>query len=288
MNITNKYNLPQALVDLVKESQFKPKPNSYSVTALLQDDRELLLNKRHDDEIEKDVSEMINLVLGTSVHSLIEKFDKTGFAEMYLKQEILPGWFLTGKCDLYDEANATLVDYKTATIWKVTYQDFNDWRMQGLMYAWLLRKQFKYVGTLKFHAILKDWSPRDKRLKGDDYPDCQVYTWEYKVTTQDMEDIEKFIYERFINLVKNESASDDDLPDCSDTWYTGDKYAVLKDASATRALRVLDSESEAQDYLVNKCNGVGVIIHREGEHRKCQDYCNCCKFCKYYKEREVK
>ena len=288
MNITNKYNLPQALVDLVSESQFKPKPNSYSVTALLQDDRELLLNKRHDDEIEKDVSEMINLVLGTSVHSLIEKFDKTGFAEMYMKQEIIPGWFLTGKCDLYDEANATLVDYKTATVWKVMFSDFEDWKKQGLIYAWLLRKQYKFVGTLKFHAILKDWTARDKRLKGADYPECPVYTWEYKITTQDMEDIENFIYKRFVDLVKLSNVSDDDLPDCVDTWYTGDKWAVYKKSGAARADRVLDSEQEAKDYVANKLGGVGEIVYREGEHRKCQDYCNCCKFCKYYKEREVK
>ena len=282
MKITNKYNLPQALVDLVASSQFKPSENSFSVTTLLLNNREIILTRRHDNEMEQDVSDMVNLVLGTATHSLIEKFDKTGMAEMYLKQEILPGWYLTGKCDLYDEANSTLVDYKTASVWKVQFGDFEDWRMQGLMYAWLLRKQLKYVGTLKFHAILKDWTARDKRLKGGDYPESQVYTWEYKVTTQDMEEIEKFIYERFTELVKLNSVEDDDLPDCNDTWYTGDKYAVYKKSGAARADRVLDSESEAQDYINNKHGGIGEIVYREGEHRKCQDYCNCCKFCKYY------
>ena len=286
MRITNKFNLPEAFLKLVQESQYKPKSNSYSVTALLQDDRELLLNKRHDDEIERDASEMVNLVLGTATHSLIEKFDKTGFAEMYLSQEVIPGFNLTGKCDLYDKENYTLVDYKTATVWKIQFQDFEDWKKQGLMYAWLLSKKQYYVGTLKFHAILKDWTAREKRLKGDDYLECPVYTWEYKVTTKDMEEIEEFILKRFLELKKNELLGDDDLPDCKDTWYTGDKYAVTKNESS-RAYRVLDTLEEAQNFRDNKYPDA-IIVHREGEHRKCQDYCNCCKYCKYYIERRVK
>lgn len=291
MHITNNYNLPQALVDLVKDSQFKPKNHSYSATTLLMNNREILLQKRHDDEITKDVSDMVNLVLGTATHSLIEKFDKTGMAEMFLKQEILPGWYLTGKCDLYDEKNCTLVDYKTASVWKVQYQDFEDWKMQGLIYAWLLTKSGKYVGELKFHAILKDWTARDKRkadLTGDSYPETQVYTWSYKILTQDLENVEIFIKTRFNELVALEHTPDSELPDCSDTWYTGDKYAVYKDDKAARALRVLDSEQEARDYIANKCNGIGIVKYREGEHRKCQDYCNCCAFCKYYEERRAK
>ena len=103
-----------------------------------------------------------------------------------------------------------------------------------------------------------------------------------------MEEIEKFIYERFTELVKLESVSDDELPDCGDTWYTGDKYAVYKKSGQAKADRVLDSESEAQDYINNKLGGIGEIVYREGEHRKCQDYCNCCQFCKYYNERRAK
>lgn len=282
MRITNKFNLPDALVRLVQDSQYKFKPNSFSVTSLLMDNRELLLNRRHDDEIEHDVSDMVNLVLGTAVHSLIEKFDTTGNAEMFLKQEILPGYFLTGKVDLYSDY--TLIDYKTATVWKVQFNDFEDWKTQGLIYAWLLTKNGKFVKKLCFHAILKDWSPREKRIKGSDYPESQVYTWEYNVTSADLVEIEKFIYKRFNELIALLEVSDDDLPDCINTWYTGDKYAVCK-TEGSRALRVLDSKQEAQDYLDNKCGGVGIIEYREGEHRKCQDYCNCCKYCKYYIER---
>ena len=289
MKITNKYNLPQALVDLIKNSQFGHTEKCYSATTILNPTRFIILNRRHNDEIEIDASQCINQVLGTATHSLIEKFDKTGFAEIYLKEEIRDGYFLTGKCDLYDEVNFALVDYKTANVWKIKFSDFDDWRRQGLIYAWLLIKKGHYVERIRFHALLKDWTAREKRLadmKGEFYPESQVYTYELKITSADLVEIEKFIRDKFDELIEAEKLSDDDLLDCGkkDTWYTGDKFAVYG-TNKNKAMRVFDTYEEANDYLNNK--GGVEIVARKGEYRRCQDYCECCKFCKYYKERKA-
>ena len=289
MKITNKYNLPQALVDLIKNSQFGHTEKCYSATTILNPTRFIILNRRHNDEIEIDASQCINQVLGTATHSLIEKFDKTGFAEIYLKEEIRDGYFLTGKCDLYDEVNFALVDYKTANVWKIKFSDFDDWRRQGLIYAWLLIKKGHYVERIRFHALLKDWTAREKRLadmKGDFYPESQVYTYELKITSADLIEIEKFIRNKFDELIEAEKLNDDDLLDCGkkDTWYTGDKFAVYG-SNKNKAMRVFDTYEEANDYLNNK--GGVEIVARKGEYRRCQDYCECCKFCKYYKERMI-
>ena len=289
MKITNKYNLPQALVDLIKNSQFGHAEKCYSATTILNPTRFIILNRRHNDEIEIDASQCINQVLGTATHSLIEKFDKTGFAEIYLKEEIRDSYFLTGKCDLYDEVNFALVDYKTANVWKIKFSDFDDWRKQGLIYAWLLIKKGHYVERIRFHALLKDWTAREKRLadmKGEFYPESQVYTYELKITSADLIEIEKFIRSKFDELIEAEKLSDDDLLDCGkkDTWYTGDKFAVYG-TNKNKAMRVFDTYEEANDYLNNK--GGVEIVARKGEYRRCQDYCECCKFCKYYKERMV-
>ena len=290
MKVTNKANLPAALVDLVQNSQFGYKEKCYSATTLLHANRDILLTRRHFDEIEVDANESVNMILGTAVHSLIEKFDKTGYAEIYLKEEIRDGYYLTGQCDLYDAVNFELVDWKTASVYKIIRKDFGDWKKQGLIYAWLLVKKGHFVKKLKFHALLKDWTARDRRIakmKGDFYPDAQIYTWEYEVTAQDLRDIETFIRDKFDSLILDELLSDDQLPDCGpeDTWYTGDKYAVYG-KSKVKAMRVLDTEQEAKDYMEHK--GGTHIEFRPGEHRKCQDYCQCCKFCKYYQERKAK
>ena len=284
MIITNKQNLPKALVDVIEKDLYKPKNDTYSVTTLLNPTRQIILTQRHYDEIEMDANEMMNMLLGTAVHSLIEKIDKTGFSELYLKKDKL-----TGKCDLYDKENYELIDYKTATTWKITYKDFEDWRKQGLMYAWLLTQKGYYVKKLKFHAILKDWSPREAR-KNNDYPQSQVYTWEYLVTPQELKDIEDFIKDKIDRLEYCKKISDDELPDCGkeDCWYTGDKWAVYKHLNDKKAQKICDNEKEANDYIKNKMNGAGWLEFRQGEYRRCQDYCNVCKWCKYYEERKAK
>ena len=58
MIITNNLNLPQPLVDMA-QSEYKLKPNEYRVTSLLKGIRETILERRHQDEIEQDVSDMI-------------------------------------------------------------------------------------------------------------------------------------------------------------------------------------------------------------------------------------
>ena len=226
-----------------------------------------MLIRKHYDDINIDVADSVNTIFGSAVHNLIEKFDKTGMAEMSLEYQI-GDYALSGRVDLYDEKTHTLIDWKTASNWKLEHSDFEDYKKQGLVYAWLLLKNGYIVDKLQFHMFTKD--------KG------KISTWEYKVTTKDLVEIERFIYDRF-NLIKiYEHIEDDKLPDCENTWFTGDKYAVYKNSGQTRADRVLDTEQEAHNYISKKA---GIIEVRKGQHRKCQEYCICKDYCKYWKDR---
>lgn len=281
MKITNKLNLPSALVNLANDV-YEPKEKRYSVTTLLSPTRQILLGRRHFNEIEFDVSDMVWLILGTAVHKILESHDKTGYAEMYMSKNIIDDYILTGKMDLYNEVDFSIEDYKTASVWKVINKDFEDWRKQGLMYAYL---SGKYVDKLRFHAILKDWTANEKRKRGEEYPEHSIWTWEYKVTTQDMIEIEQFIKSKFEDLIRSEQYSDGMLPPCSqeERWNAGSKFVVMKKGQV-RAVRVLDTEQEANDYLKNK--GGDYIVERKGEDRKCRDYCDVNKFCSYWQEHQ--
>lgn len=288
MIITNKNNLPQAYVDAVKETH-PIIDKHYSVTGLLNPIRELLLKRRHYDEIEQDVSDMVWLIFGSAVHKIIEDADKTGYAEYHLEQPIISDYVLTGICDLYNEELFSVEDHKTASVYKVINEDFNDWKNQGLMYAWMLRKLGKLVTKLRFHALLKDWSARDKRtaeFAGKFYPEHAIWTWEYEITEDDIIYIEDFIINKFNDIMKYEDVSDDKLPLCSmeERWNSGDKYAVYKKAGDKRAAAIFDNEKDAHEFISNNCNGAGEIQVRKGEDKKCKDYCLCCKFCNYWKE----
>lgn len=159
------------------------------------------------------------------------------------------------------------------------------------MYAWLAIQDKKLVTKYEFILFLKDWSAKAKRtaeFKGEYYPESAVYVYSVDVDSDKLNQTSWFIYNKINELKECENLSDDDLPDCGDeaTWYTGDKYAVYKKEGDARAQRVFDTIEEATMYMQAK--EYGYLEHRKGEHRKCQDYCSCCGFCKYYEERKVK
>ena len=281
MIITNKYNLPQVLINSVEENHI-PVDKHYSVTTLLKPIREILLTRRHYSEIEQDISDMVWLIFGSAVHKLIEDSDKTGFAEFKLEELVLNDYYLTGIVDLYDEEHSLINDWKTATVYKILNKDFEDWRKQGLMYAWLLRKRGYHTGKLQFHAMLKDWSHKDSRIKSD-YPQHPLYTWEYQITESDMQEIESFIITQLKLLIACEKLPDNDLPMCSqeERWNPGDKYAVMREGRKT-AIKVCDSKEEAESFIT----GSDMFIEtRSGEDKKCNDYCICKKFCSYWRSK---
>ena len=75
MKITNKQNLPQAIVNaLTSDYQYKDK--QFSATTILSGIKSFLLMKRHTNEIEMDASEGINMLLGTAVHNIFESNSK--------------------------------------------------------------------------------------------------------------------------------------------------------------------------------------------------------------------
>ena len=272
--VTNKYNLPQALVNLVKEKEYQE--NRYSVTELLNPTREILLTRKHAKEIEVEVSDTITALFGSAVHKLLEEADSNN-AEVKLEYQ-MGKYTIVGITDKID--GDTIVDYKTCSVSKIQKQDFSEWRDQGLAYAWLIYKLTGEIKRkLKFHALLKDWS-KLRLAKSANYPVSPLYTWEYTILDSDYDYIEDKIKNKLQNIESN------NMEVCSliDRWYTGDEYAVYKNAGDKRAAIVVDNEQEAHDYITNKLGGTGEIQVRKGESLKCKYYCKVAKFCEFAKE----
>lgn len=280
MKITNKLNLPSGFVNIAKEEhEFLPKV--FSATEIMGSTRQILLWRRNHDEIEQDCSDMVNMIFGTAVHHVLEQADTESITEKKLITEIKNGYQLSGRIDIYNEETFAIEDYKSTSVWKIIFGDFEDWRKQGLIYAWLAKKNGLHVEKLKFHALLKDWKPSEAKRKSD-YPPHQVWTWEYNILTSDLVEIEDFIKSRFDELIYYEDK--ELLPLCTEEerWFSGDKFAVMK-KGRKRASRVFDDEKEAQDYLAN--SGNDYIEKRPGEDKKCENYCSQNKFCSYWKDK---
>ena len=78
--------------------------------------------------------------------------------------------------------------------------------------------------------------------------------------------------------------NDDDLPFCTDEerWQRPSKFAVGK-KKTKRALRVLDSHEEAEDWMVTTGKGE-YIEERPGQAIRCENYCDVAPFCNQWKE----
>lgn len=307
MKITNKNKLPQPFVDAVSK-EYKYKEKRYSVTTLLKSEREIMLQRRHNEEIEADVSDMIWAIFGTAVHSVLENANSADhlLKEQFLKVPItLPDgdiYTLSGICDLFDTKAGEVIDYKVTSTFKALKKDYEDYYMQGLIYAWMISKT-KFINHFtyeqdgeeitvekeplvynpkraKFYMILRDWQ-KSKAKFDKSYPQSQVIPVAFRFTKKDFDFIEKWLIEKFEKIKAAEQLADQDLPLCSDKdrWKNDDVYAVMKKGRKS-ALRLLNSEQAAQDYM--KANGGDYIELRKGEDRKCKEYCNCCEFCPYW------
>lgn len=292
MKITNKLNLPQPFVSAV-EREYEYTPKRYSVTSVLKGAREAILQRRHADEIEGDVSEMVWAIFGSAVHSILESADgtETQVKENKLVVPMPNGYELSGIFDLYDEATNTVTDYKTASVWKFKFGEFDDWRMQVLAYCWMLRKLGHDARYGQIVALLKDHSK--SKAKIGEHPPYPVQTVEWVFTERDFQSIEEWLNGRFAQLEACEQLPDDELPLCTEAerWTRGEAYAV-KSAKAKRAKKVFkvedfgdETEARAREYaaVLGNC----IVEHRPGIDVKCMDYCSAAPFCSHYREIKV-
>ena len=131
MIITNELRLPEPIVNMARTREYCCEPNEYRVTQLLKGTRETILERRHAAEITCDVSDMIWLLFGSAVHSVIDQHEETA---TQIKEERIKVRFgdytLSGQFDLYDDSIGRVTDYKTASVWKIIYGNYQDWRKQ--------------------------------------------------------------------------------------------------------------------------------------------------------------
>lgn len=286
MKITNKLNLPDMLQRAV-EREYTYRDKRYSITSLLDPDRVLMLKRRHNDEIEQDVSECIWMLFGTVTHYALEtgiECRENEYVEEHLEYTFPSGYTLSG---IIDHVEDYIDDYKTTSVWTVIYGSNNEhWKKQLQMGAYLHYKEHgNWINKGRIIAILKDFNKKDSLLK-DNYPKLPVQVINFDLGTP--EEVEEWIVKRFKRIEYLEKLSDLDLPLCSmeERFNTGDKYAVKKKVWK-KAFRVFDSLDEARELLIEleqKYPGEYEIEERIGEDKKCKDYCSCCQFCPYYLE----
>ena len=284
MIITNKMNLPQSLVNAVTTEKHN-KEGCISATTLLKGVKEILLTNRHWDELSVDVSDLIWSLHGTAVHKILEDSNPEMFTEEEFSKELLTdngSVNITGKVDLYDMEEKTITDYKNTSVWKVLFNNFDDWKRQGEIYAWLMKECGLEVKKCRFLAMLRDWSIGEAERKAD-YPQSQMYVFEFDVGEKELEEGRQFACEKANAVLQASKLSDDDIPPCTseERWERKSTWAVKKEGRKT-AVKVCDTQEEAEAYV--KGVDKGFVEERKGECGKCKRYCLCKEFCNFYRD----
>jgi hypothetical protein len=279
MKVTNKLDLPAAFVAAVSTTRHNA-PGYFSATTLNKGVKEIVLTDRHFDEITVDAADNVWAVWGTAVHALLESLPDNNFHEEYF-QVPLSNSYVTGRVDSYDMENGIINDWKTASVWKVQFNDFSDWRRQGLTYAWLLQQRGLEVRKCRFVALLKDHS-KTKAKTDKDYPQSPVFIYEFDITPEDMAETRKRIFNKVLDIENAYKLDDDAIEPCSaeERWADGEKWAVMKNGRKS-AIKLLDNEADA-DAMAGELGNSYYVEHRPAISRKCGEYCNCKDFCNFY------
>ena len=279
MKITNRLSLPYGLVKAVNTERHNAE-NCISATTLLQGIKHIVLTERHWDELEDDVSDRIWAIWGQAVHSLLEHEGKHDFTELEMSHKV-GGITVTGRIDNYDMQSGIVHDYKTASVWKAIYKDFAEWETQGMIYAWLLKKNGLEVKKCRFIALLKDHSKTDA-LRNRQYPSQPVYVHEFPVTLAGLMKIDGFIKNRLREYERCRELKDDEIPPCTpiERWDKQTTYAVMKPGRKS-AVKLFDTVQEA-NARATELGSAYFVENRRGESTKCRHYCLCCRFCDYY------
>jgi hypothetical protein len=288
MQLMNKYNLPQPIVNAVLhfEKNYQKKRGEktrMSITQLIAPPLYIRLQDEHWDKLEEDISERIWILIGNLMHKDLENYaDKNSLTEERLFLEV-NGWTISGQADIY-EADATLSDYKVTSVYAVKDGVKPEYEAQLNCLAYLYEQAGFKVGKLKLVAILRDWS-KNRVDSNSDYPPIPVKVMEVKKWGKDK--ILSYINERVKTHQDASTMPIKSIPVCTaeERWQTDTVYALMKKGRKS-AIKLYDTKKEADKAEEEYAGAVGetYVEVREGKSIRCEEYCSVADYCPFYKK----
>jgi hypothetical protein len=284
VKLTNKSNLPESIMNVLRRPEYSKGKAHLSVTQLLNAPKIVALTQKHWNDLEQDAADMVWSLFGTAIHKVLEHGkDENHVVEQRLHAEI-DGWKISGAIDLQivNENGVDIRDYKTTSAWAVMNEKI-EWEHQLNMYAYLVERVKKVpVTSVGIVAIIRDWSRRDAAHK-EDYPQAPIK--EVPIKLWSFEEREAFVIDRVHKHAETDFAmeTDQSLPECTpqEMWEKSTSWAVKKDGGV-RAKSVHQSEAEALAALESL--GKGYLIEvRPGSRTRCENFCPVNQYCQQYK-----
>lgn len=284
--LTNKYNLPEAIVAAVSNDDYSRGEADFSVTELVAEPRYIQLRRRHGHEIVEDVADMGHILMGKIAHGILEKANLLNALHEERLFTTVDGTTISGALDHYAYTpDETLMDLKVTSVYAT--KDSNqkaDWVAQLNCYAELLRRHSFQPAKLQIIPVYKDWRAAEQK-RNDWYP-SHMLGQPITIAMWPQRTIDEYLSDRVAAHVAARDIPNDDLPVCTDLfrWKRPETFAVMKTPKAKRATKLCATEGDARTYVMQRGMTKAVIQHRPAEYPRCASYCSVAQFCSYGRE----
>ena len=290
--VVNRHDAPASLVAFANAPHYDSGDSDLTVTQLIDAPRVRILREKHEDQIQDDVYENIFRLVGTAIHSIAEQHagGVTTEERIFIERE---GKKISGAIDVQymnEDGTLTIGDYKFTSLHSLRFPE--KWEQQLNLYAYLVENSgidHPVVSRLEVYAILRDWTWRASE-RDREYPQTPGVTVEVKLWSQ--EEREAFFKKRLaLHLLADSIHSElGGITQCTkeEMWEKDPTYAVRstkrdkaaeKRGGTSRAIRVLNSEEDAQAYIDDSENEDFYIEERPGERTRCENFCDVAQFC---------
>tara|TARA_Y100000739_G_C20576324_1_gene450459 strand:- start:443 stop:1330 length:888 start_codon:yes stop_codon:yes gene_type:complete len=289
LRLTNFHNLPDIVVDALSTNHYSRGASDISVTSLIDAPKVNILQERHDDEMERDISENVFSTFGAAFHHLLDLRTGNERENVISEERIFAesnGWTISGAIDLQEieDGEVVISDYKVTSAWSVIFGK-KEWENQLNCYAGLVRMAKKMpVKELRIIAILRDWQRRKAQTE-DTYPQSPITVVNIPMWSEQ----EAFDYlDSRVKLHQSasfEAQTNGVLPQCSpqERWQKDTTYAVMK-KNRVRAIKIHTVEEEAESHA-SSLGKDHFIQERLGDATRCsQNWCGVAKWCDQYQK----
>lgn len=284
MKLTNKHNLPEAIVNAIKNDPYDNEGSDYTATQIIAPPRIVHLTKRYLAEIEEDATDNLWRLLGQAMHHVLARGDTDNAIAEGRAHLKVHDRAISGAADLY-HGHGLLQDYKVTSAWTVVYGSrIKDWTAQLNVLAAIYRESGFPITRAEIVCLYRDWS-ETQSLRSPDYPKqpmeiIPIDLWPHERALEYLEQSVQL-------LIQCESMSDDALPECTpeEMWERPTTYAVMKQGRKS-AVRVLDSEADALAFIAADAkNGNAMTVERRpGSRVRCERYCAVNKWCSQFSD----
>jgi hypothetical protein len=214
MQLTNKYNLPSAIFNAIKNDDYSRGDSDYTCTELIQPPKITVLKQRHREELSEDISDVLYRLYGKLIHKIIEEANENELVETRYYGTYL-GKKISAQIDSLCLYQGVLSDFKF-TSWfpfKFGSEPKQEWILQLNTQLDLLRKSGLDANEIQIVGLIRDWKESEaKRISG--YPQIQIAAM--KIPIMAPKQIQLWIR----NRIREIEEAKESLPNCSkeDNW----------------------------------------------------------------------